>query len=53
LLPPPLSRSWKNIDLRPVVRDDRDLIGAVSRRVRPSDGPRSCPKPIFRRSLTT
>ena len=51
LLPPPLprslSRTWKNIDLRPVLRDHRDLIGAVSRCIRQPRRPSKLPQSRF------
>src|SRR5208282_3114259 len=45
--------SEKSIDLRPVERDDRDLIGAVSRSARPPRRPSKLPQTHFQRSLTT
>src|SRR5260370_23664077 len=52
-LNPPLSCSWKNIDLRPDVRDHRDLIGAVSRCVRQPRRPSKLPQNHSQRSLKT
>lgn len=42
----------KNIDLRLVVRDHRDLIGAVSRCVRQPRRPSKLPQIRFQRCLT-
>ena len=43
----------KSIDLRPVVRDHRDLIGAVSRCVRQPRRPSKLPQTHSQRSLKT